>query len=344
VVSFLRLLNKPVVDVTVATSTTRRTILIGVIVTGLILLAGYFTQNNSSINWLILPLLTVPAAALPIWLILRQGIKDLPLGSRWRAWGILGLSMSFTPFLLLVLEVVVIIIVFILGVLYVVATPQLSMEFQRLFLQFRFIDPRSDEIMKLIAPYLTKPGTVAMAFTLFSLVIPMIEEVFKPLGVWLLSGKLDSPAQGFAFGALCGAGFALVETLNVSGQSDGWVTLLTARIGTGAMHITTSALMGAAIVSTFREKRYLRLFGTYLLAVLLHGTWNAAALANGFSSVLAYEHSNRAQTLFIISTTVLVVLALGLIAILISANWFHRKNKGRDLPETAPGSEGNKSV
>ncbi|HAV77982.1 MAG TPA: hypothetical protein DCX53_11590 [Anaerolineae bacterium] len=203
--------------------------------------------------------------------------------------------------------------------------------------QFMFIDPESNEAIDLIMPYLTKPGAIIIAFTLFSLIVPVMEEALKPLGVWLLAGKLKTQAHGFALGALCGAGFALVETLNISGQTDQWAGVLFARIGTGAMHITTSALMGAGIVSAWHEKRYLRLFSTYLFAIFIHGLWNAVALINGFSTILASGQPDRAHMLLTASTIGLVILTLGLFTILLRSNLHHRKNNNDVMVATIPG-------
>ncbi len=89
---------------------------------------------------------------------------------------------------------------------------------------------------------------MAISFLFFSVMIPMLEELVKPLAVWLFGNQISTPAQGFALGALCGASFALLETFGVSAQSDDWTTLLLTRLGTDILHVTTAALMGAAIV------------------------------------------------------------------------------------------------
>ena len=337
VISFIRFINNPTAEVTVTTSLARSKVLIGIIAIGLILLTGHFMQSSASVNWLATTLLTLPAVALPIWLILRVGTKDLLVGSRWRMWGIFGLSMSYMPFLLFVLEVMVFVFIFIVAIIYIVASPERMGELELFSRQFMFIDPESNEAIDLIMPYLTNPGAIIIAFTLFSLIVPVMEEALKPLGVWLLAGKLKTQAHGFALGALCGAGFALVETLNISGQTDQWAGVLFARIGTGAMHITTSALMGAGIVSAWHEKRYLRLFSTYLFAIFIHGLWNAVALINGFSTILASGQPDRAHMLLTASTIGLVILTLGLFTILLRSNLHHRKNNNDVMVATIPG-------
>jgi hypothetical protein len=74
-------------------------------------------------------------------------------------------------------------------------------EFRRLSMQFALVNMDSEEALALILPYLIKPGMVIPALIFFSILIPLLEELVKPLAVWLLAGKLDSAAQGFAFGA-----------------------------------------------------------------------------------------------------------------------------------------------
>ena len=168
-----------------------------------------------------------------------------------------------------------------------------------------------------------------------ALFVPAVEELFKPLGVWLLARKLDSPAQGFALGALSGASYALIETIGVSGQGGEWATLLFTRIGTGLLHITTSALMGAAIVFVLRERRYLRLLGTYLLAVTLHGLWNTSAILYTFSTLAkTLGQTDRLSTIQPITMIALSLLAVGLFAILLRSN--HQMQKALVPPLIEP--------
>ena len=321
VISALRFMNKPFADATVSTSVKSAGIVLGVIATGVVLLIGRFTQSDQSVNWVALSILTVPAAAIPIWLLFRVGTKAFPPESNWRIWSTFGISLSLTGLIAIILEIMVLIFAFIIAIIFITANPELTREFELLSNEFLFIDPNSDQAIRLIVPYLTKPVVLITSFSLFSIIIPFIEEAIKPLGVWLLAGKLKSESQGFFLGAIGGAGFALFESLNAAAQTDGWSTLLFARIGTNAMHITASALIGGAIYAAFHEKRYLRLLSTYLLSVFLHGLWNFIALTNGFSSLLVtYGESARYQTIETISYIAMAALSVGLIAILIKSN------------------------
>jgi hypothetical protein len=326
VVSLLRFLNNPAAHATVSTSFQGWKIAAGLIGAGLTLGLGSLLQDNSSINWLALPLLTIPAVVLPLWTITGLGTRNLPLGSRWRMWGTLGISLTVTPFTLFMLEVIVVIVLFIFIAIYVALNPQVSAEFQNLSSQLAFIDVQSEEVLRLLVPYIMKPVIIIPVVVFIAVIIPLIEELLKPLAVWLLAGKLESDAQGFGLGALCGAGFALWETFNISGQMNEWGILLFTRVGTGLLHITTSALMGGAIYLAVRERRYMRLLGTYLLAALLHGLWNLAAITTSFSAVaITYTQLDGYEPIQWASGIGLIVLAIGLLILLVTSN--HRLQK-----------------
>jgi hypothetical protein len=65
--------------------------------------------------------------------------------------------------------------------------------------------------------------------------------------------------------------------------------------------------MGAAIVLAWRERQFLRLLGTYLLAVLLHGLWNACAMLYTFSTLA--ELLDQAGQLGMLQVPLIVMMA-----------------------------------
>jgi len=345
VVSLLRFLNKPAADAMVSTSFQGWKIAAGVFGAGLALLIGHLVWDNPSINWLVLPLLTIPAVTLPIWAITGLGVRNLSLGSRWRMWSALGISLTATPFVLFMLEIMIVVLIFIFIIVYVALNPDIAAEFERFSTQFAYLDMQSEEALRQIVPYLMKPVVIIPVVVFIAMIIPLIEELLKPLAVWLLAGKLDSESQGFAFGALCGAGFALWETFNVSGQMNEWGILLFTRVGTGLLHITTSALMGGAIYLAVRQRRYMRLLGTYLLAVLLHGLWNLAAITTSFSAVaITYTQLDGYEPIQWASGIGLIVLAIGLLILLVASNRKLQKAMLISASEDTPEAKGNPNI
>jgi len=304
------------------------------------ILIGYWVSGMETISWIFLPILTVPAIALPLGVLFAFGTRELPLGKHWQGWNVLGLGMTLAPFILFTLEIAVLIFILFGIVAYVMTQPELAAELQSLSQQIVILGAQSEAARDLLTPFLTKPGVIVLALIYTAVLVPAIEEIFKPIGVWLLAGKLESTAQGFTLGALSGAGYGLIETIGVSGQSADWASLLFTRIGTGLLHITTSALMGAAIVLAWRERRYLRLAGTYLLAVLLHGSWNTFALLFSFSGLAELlGQPGRLSTLQPALTIAMGVLAAGLFAILVFANGKMRKTVSPPLIEPTIPSE-----
>lgn len=296
-------------------------IVFSLLVVAIVVFLGYQFGEKSSFNWLMLPVLTVPAVALPIFVLLGLGIRGIPLGARWQSWGVFGIAMTLAPFLLVFLEVFALFVIVIFAVAFVVSQPSLVSDLEHLMRQLQTVGPQSELAQNLLLPYLTKPGVIGISLVYVAMMVPMIEELIKPVGVWFFARQLTSRAQGFAFGAISGAAYALIETLGVSGQSEGWSTLLLSRIGTGILHITTSALMGAAIVHAVRERHYLRLLATYFLATTMHGLWNALAILYTVATlgkVLDQQTSfNQFQTPLVIGMSVLAAIYL---AILIFTN------------------------
>jgi hypothetical protein len=327
-------LYKPSADQTSFISVSRLQILLGMLIAGGAILMGSLIGGIEPANWLLLPFLTIPAVLLPLAVLIALGTQALPLGTRWQTWSVLGLSMTLIPFLLLILEAIIGIILIIGVTAYLMLQPELAAELQALSQQMMVLGPQSEAAFDLLSPYLTNPGIIIIALIYMAVLVPAIEELLKPLGVWLLAGRLDSTARGFTLGALSGAGYGLIETIGVSGQAGDWASLLFSRIGTGLLHITTSALMGAAIVLAWRERRYLRLLGTYLLAVLLHGLWNAFAMLYTFSSLAELlNQAGRLGTIQFPLIVVMSVLAVVLFVILILSNRSMRRTISPPLPE-----------
>ena len=307
--------------------------------TSAVLLIGYFIAENKSFNWLLLPALTIPAVTLPIGLIFSFGASKIQLGPRWRVWGIFGLGMTLAPLLSFLIEVLILILLFILAIFFLMSQPGYSNEIIRLSNQMQFMQNDPQAIINLIAPYALKPGSIIIILAYIAVIVPLTEELIKPIGVWLFAGKLESPAQGFALGALSGAAYALVETMGLSGQTSAWANLLLTRIGTGLLHITATALMGWGIVSARQNREYLKLIAIYFLSSALHGTWNASAIMYSYSFLAKeYAPSNSLSFLAPITFSISIALVGVLLAILIIANKRLNQSSKNDTSEISEGA------
>ena len=274
------------------------------------------------LNWSVLPILTLMVIVPPIWILFGIGTKGIELGPRWRFFGILGLGMTIGPVVMVVMEMVLLIVVIVGGlVLVAVQSPALFQEIIQLGQRLQ-METDQDLILKLLAPYIANPPVIAAVIGYIAVCVPLIEELFKPLAVWLFAKELDSPAQGFAMGMLSGGAFALIESLNASGNgSAGWPVIVSIRAATSLLHMTVSGIVGWGIVSAFHDKKILRFFGAYLAAVAIHGIWNACAIGAGISTF--GELLGKPEWLFNIIPAALCgmsVLGIGMLAVLIASN------------------------
>jgi len=146
-------------------------------------------------------------------------------------------------------------------------------------------------------------------------IMPLVEELFKTLGVWLLKVRNPDPAESFWVGLLCGGGFALFEgLLSVSSlQSSSiefaeWAGLILGRFGGSLLHILTGGIIGLAIGKFWQDHKFGPLLLAYLAAWLLHGAWNALAIFGGVNPLI-----NETQVQAIWPYMGLVVLFVGML-------------------------------
>jgi hypothetical protein len=284
--------------------------------------------------WVMLPTLTILVIVPPLWLLFGIGTNGIELGPRWRVFGMLGISLTLGPLLMIVMEMIVLLAIIIAGLIVVaVQQPEFFQEFIKLG---KIIEQETnqDVILELLAPYLLSPVVLTTLIGYIALIVPLIEELFKPLAVWIFIKKIESPAQGFAMGLLSGAAFALIESLNASGDGTvSWPIIVSIRAGTSLLHITASGLVGWGIASAFRERRILRFFAAYFTAVAIHGIWNACAVGAGVSMV--GEFIGKTEWFFNIIPAMLggmFVLGIGMFVVLLKSNQKLRSSSSSSLP------------
>jgi hypothetical protein len=292
--------------------------------------AGIASLNNQWLSMLFLPILNILAISVPILFSLALGANGLEFGPRWRTWGMLGLSLTVGPVLMFILEMVGLIAAGVVLVIVIAMQPEKA----DMFLKFaeRIQNTQDQEvILQMLAPYITSPGAILGIFGYLSVLVPMIEELLKPLAVWLFARSIEKPSSGFALGALGGAAFALTESLNVSGNgSTDWASIVSVRAATGLLHVTTAGLMGFAIISAFKEKRYLNLIATYFAVVVIHGLWNAGAAGAGLSTLGEMVGKPEWQSTYLpIASCILFTLGAAIFTVLLVMN---RKMRGLEVP------------
>lgn len=254
----------------------------------LVLLLGNLVSGSSSLAWILLPPLGLFAIGLPIWWLIEFSRRNIPVGSRQRGWGLVSFSMLITTPALIFVEVAALLVLFVLFALWISTQPQLVLKLQQLAQQLTIGQPDAEAVLALLSPYMQNPLVILGILVVVAGLVPLIEELFKPLGLWALAGRNLTPGQGFAAGAISGGIFALIESLfylsNPAGEN--WAALVAGRAGTGLLHITTTALLGWAMAAAWQNGSYLRLGATYLLSCALHGLWNGLSILAGLSGAI----------------------------------------------------------
>lgn len=249
------------------------------------IILGSILVNLSNFGWVMaLPFfllgIGIPVAGL-VWI----AIGGIPTGSWRRLWAAFSIGMIGSTLGALLIEYSLVGIGTVAAGIVAASNPEWLSVFQQIKNQVtKGADIQS--LLTTLAPYLVNPVVLVLALAFAAVLAPIIEETLKPAAVWLLGKRLHSPAEGFALGALCGAGFALLEgTLAAGGSSQMLGVGIAARATSSLMHITASGLMGWGIASARLEKRYGRLAGMYLLAVSIHGLWNGSVVLAVFGGL-----------------------------------------------------------
>jgi RsiW-degrading membrane proteinase PrsW (M82 family) len=188
--------------------------------------------------------------------------------------------------------------------------------------------PGEVEIPRLWAEeFLTRPGMVATILIYIAGLIPLVEELLKPMVLWFVLHRKPDPKDGFLIGAAAGAGYAMFENLTIGASLEDWAFITVSRLGTAAIHVLASGLVGWGMASAASEKRYIRLIGAYLAAVFLHAVWNGLNIitALGEFSVFQSRVSPFISSFASFGPAGLVLLALGSILGLIRANNYFRR-------------------
>jgi hypothetical protein len=262
-----------------------------------ILLLGFLAARTQVTSLLFLPVLHVVAAAISVGWLLALGLKGLSVGSPQRAWGIFDMGLVVAPLFSLVAELAAL---FSFGVLYLMINPGLLDVLLGISQSTLLQSPEA--LLEQLEPYLMQPSTLYIILAFGALVVPLLEELFKPVGVWLLYGRKPSAVQGFAAGLLSGAGYALFENFSLGASAgEDWAMVLSARIGTSLIHILTAGMVGWALSLAWTEKRYLRLALTYLAAVAIHAMWNGTVIISAATELFGTAVS-LPEIFYILST------------------------------------------
>ena len=252
---------------------------------------GWVVSRHHWASMVALPPLHVLAVGIPVFWLAMVGLRGLPTGSPQRIWGVFSSGLVLGPAISILLEIIAGVLILITVVVILSFDPEMMSNLERLTtLLEQTTNP--DQMLEYGQAFLSNPWVITGIFLLIAVITPLIEETFKPIGVYLLLHRRISPAEGFAAGLLNGLGFALFESMLVSASSEEWLSTVLLRAPTAGLHGLTTALVGYGLASAVTQRRYLRLVGCFSAAVLLHGVWNGLTLISAGYSLQSAMSTN----------------------------------------------------
>jgi hypothetical protein len=286
----------------------------------IVLVLGYILSAHPIISLIFLPILHGLAIGLPVLFFLQMATRKLLIDSAQQLWGEFSIGLILSPAIIFIAEVTALLG----GLFFFTLNPQFAQLITSLINQIRSGINDPETILNTLQPFLIQPFVIFSVLSYGAILVPIIEELIKPLGVWFLAGKNLTPRNGFVAGAICGAGYALFESLAVTSNGQDWVFIILARLGTGVIHITTTALSGWALASAWQKNKYLQLGITYLTVVIIHGLWNGLTLCAVFATLPDIQSISWIDSLLVKvgvgAPLGLIILLVGCLTLLILSN------------------------
>ena len=183
-------------------------------------------------------------------------------------------------------EVIILFGFFMLAVIYLALNPEMVVFYQNLAKQVLDLQMNADQLQAFWGVYLQSPIAVCIMLLFFSIATPIIEEIFKPLAILVFRRTLTA-REGFIYGLVCGAAFAFFETLLSALQASpsDWLLVVITRAGTGMLHMFTAGFVGMGLAEALHKRNFMIWFRNYLIAVIIHGVWNAGAILSGIAGL-----------------------------------------------------------
>lgn len=286
------------------------------------ILLGFAIQNGPAWSRALFPVVHVLANGFGVLWLLDAARRHLPQEHTRRVWGSLVSGLGLTPMITFTLEMLLLIVIGVFWLIMLQTQPDFQQDLINLASRLQQSPTNSPLLEEAVGRFAARPGVIGTLFLYIAVLIPIVEELFKPIAVWLLLGRKLQPWEGFSIGATAGAGYALFENLGVGSAVDVWTLVTVTRLGTTAVHIFATGLVGWGLASAFTEKKYSRLAGSFLAAVILHGVWNGLNILSTLGELPPVRDllGNFGSRLAAFTPLGLVLLAAGCFVGLFKAN------------------------
>jgi hypothetical protein len=244
----------------------------------LVLVAGYFTIENSSQITVTGSIIHLAAAVIPVSIAILLVIRQKPAVSQRRFWGSLFIGTWIIPISAIIIELVLMIAGMTTYLFGNMSTPQGHEIIDSL------TNPQnwaSDTMVDNMGTLFDQPIIIIAMLLFICVLVPIIEESLKSLTIIPILNRKPLPSEAFLSGILGGVGFAFVEVLFLTPTGVDWTQTMFIRGGATMMHTFTAGMTCWGLGQAITYKRWKRFFGAFSLALSMHAVWNIAAIAMG---------------------------------------------------------------
>jgi len=292
-----------------------------------IIFLGYLSQTGPTWSKYALPIFHILANGLGILWLLNIVGRKLSQGSALRYWGSFGGGLVLAPMIAFGVEILLLVLLGVFWLMFLQTQPELKQDLINMVSRMQQSSLTPEIIERYSNTFLEQPGVISTGFIYIAVLIPLVEELIKPAIVWLMLGRNPSPRVGFLMGAAAGAGYALFENLTIGAEIQVWTFVTITRLGTAAVHILTTGIVGWGIASAWTEKKYFRLIWSLFASITFHGVWNALNVLTALSEFPEIQNKVGSFGMQFASYAPvgLIILALGALSGLIRVNAYYQR-------------------
>jgi RsiW-degrading membrane proteinase PrsW (M82 family) len=146
---------------------------------------------------------------------------------------------------------------------------------------------------------------------------PLIEEALKAVGLRGVRRWIQRPADGWLLGFAAGLGFGLLEGAFNLDTTENWFLGGWLRLAALLLHGLATSLTGLGYARFLQTRQRGELWRGYWRAVIMHGLWNASALAIAFLGVALGLSAFTLNVFLICLAGVLIIAAVALMILLL---------------------------
>ncbi len=320
----------------------RRAVFWAILIWPAVVALGWWVVGSPQAAIFLLGPINVLVAGLPVLWVFNAGSWRLRGGSHLRQWRIFGFSLTVMPTLVILVEVAAILILAGVGGLYIAfrmsVDPALERAVTGLFADVAAAGQDVDGILEILEPYFRQPSVLFWAAAVMGGVMPIIEEVVKPIALWPLARAEITAQEGYVGGLLAGAGFALMENIlyfTIAVNPEDWLFMAIGRAGTGVLHMLASGLVGWGLVKTWQSGKWGAQALLSLGSFVLHGLWNALALFVGVAPGFILEGEPNFWETMLFNIPIILLLILSVVGMALINRRFrsHKENPAQSRVE-----------